>query len=288
MVQVGPYQFKVRAEKAGPAIGLVRQQTGLSQNKARKLFDLGKVYLEGAPCLDWRTPVESGQEVSVDTDRRRPGRMVQVAPDCVVYQDHSIVVVNKPHSIVSVPPTPTGEPTLMDRVSSLLGVPLLPLHRLDRDTSGLMVFGIRGATLDPLRKQFSNHLARRLYYAVVQGCARDCTLAGDIDVTRPGRGGPPLIRRAVTHVETVRLADQITLVRCIPETGRWHPIRIQLAQAGWPIVGETLHLPPGVPPASGRSLLALQSYSLSLAHPGDGGQMQWELPLAQHLATLLG
>lgn len=287
MVQIGPYQFKLRAEEAGPAIGLVRQHTGLSQNKARKLFDLGKVYLEGAPCLDWRTPVEPGQEVSVDTNRRRPGRMVQVTADCVVYRDDSIVVVDKPHGIVSVPPTPTGEPTLLDRVSSLLGVPLLPLHRLDRDTSGLMVFGVRGASLDRLRTQFSNHTVQRLYYAVVQGTARDCTLAGDIDVTRPGRGGPPIIRRAVTHVERVRLAGQFSLVRCIPETGRWHQIRIQLAQAGWPIVGETLHLPQGFRQPSGRSPLALQSYSLSLAHPGDGGQMQWELSLAQHLATAL-
>lgn len=270
---------------SGPAIGVVRGHTGLSQSKARRLFELGKVYLDGAPCLDWRTAVEAGVEVSVDTDRRRPDRLIEVTGASIVYQDNAVVVADKPAGIVSVPPTSTGEPTLLDRLIMLTDSRLLPLHRLDRDTSGLMVFGKEGADLEPLRRQFASHQAKRLYYAVVHGTARDCTLAGEIDVTR--RGGRPMFRHAVTHVRVLRTADQLSLVQCTPETGRWHQLRIQLANAGWPIVGETLHCPPDSPLPRATSRLALQSYSLSLLHPTTGDAMQWEIPLDAELSALL-
>jgi 23S rRNA pseudouridine1911/1915/1917 synthase len=287
MVQIGRIKLAVRCEKAGePAIGPVRRAAALSQNKARKLFATGKVYVDGELCLDWRFPLAQGSEVTVDTNRRAPRRLPTIDKDIVIHTDRSFVVVNKPAGVVSVPPTRTGEATLLDLLGRLLGPnhhggALRPLHRLDRETRGLMLFGFANGQPDQLRRQFERHEVERSYYAVVEGPMESALLSGEIDVGRRQFGGGKEMRFAETDVEAVRRAGPRTLVRCRPRTGRYHQLRIQLAAAGHPIVGDGTH------GRGGKFPLALQSFSLTLRRPEDGQQMSWDLPLDAALESLL-
>jgi 23S rRNA pseudouridine1911/1915/1917 synthase len=289
MVQIGRIKLTVRCEKAEePAIGPVRRAAGLSQNKARKLFATGKVYVDGVLCLDWRLPLAEGSTITVDTNRRAPRRLPTIDGDIVIHTDRSFVVIDKPAGVVSVPPTRTGEPTLLDLLGKLLGPDheggaLLPLHRLDRETRGLMLFGLSNGEPDQLRHQFERHKVERAYYAVVEGAMESALLRGEIDVSRPQFGGGKQLRFAETEVVAVRGEGARTLMLCRPRTGRYHQLRIQLAAAGHPIVGDAIH----GHAAGRRSPMALQSFSLTLLRPEDGQKMSWELPLDSVLESLL-
>jgi len=292
MVQ-GPLKFSTSAATDGePLIGVIRKAAGLSQNQARKLIQTGKVYLDSAPILDWRHPVPEGGVVSVDTDRKNPKRIPKVGRDRILHADEAVVVVDKPPRIVSVPPTRTNEPTLLHKVGELLGGQgrtdyLVPLHRLDRETCGLMVFGVAGALLQPLQKQFAAHEVDRHYYAVVFGKPRTGVLEGEIDVTRTEFGGRTRRQFASTRVDLVETRGKVALVVCRPRTGRWHQLRIQLAGAGWPIVGERRHLPHGFEPSFKARNLALQSFHLSFVHPVTAARMTWKSNLNDSLARIL-
>jgi len=298
MVRLGRIRATGRVETDGEiAISVVRRLAELSQNQARRLFELGKVYAGRSPCLDWRARLSAGTLVSIDTDRKRASRLVGLEENRIIHVDSSIVVVDKPTDIVSVPPTRTGEPTLLDLLAEHLaprpGSPrLVPLHRLDRETCGLMLFGIQGAHLAPLRRQVESHAMERAYYAVVHGQMESCTLSGPIDVTRRKWSGKTQVRYAETCVVALRRGPGVTLVDLRPNTGRFHQLRIQLAAAGHPIVGDRQHL--GArgaairnPQSAVRNRLALQSFHLSLVHPETGKTMSWTLTLDAFLEGLL-
>ena len=289
----GPLKLSVTSARDGELIiSIVREATGISQNQAKKLIRTGKVYVGSSPVLDWRHPVPGGAKVSVDTDRKNPKRIPDLGPERILYADEAVVVVDKPANIVSVPPTTTGEPTLLHKAAELLAGPgrtdyLVPLHRLDRETCGLMVFGVAGAPLEPLQRQFARHEVERRYYAVVFGRPRDGVLEGEIDVTRTEFGGRTHRQFASTRVDLVETRGPVALVVCRPRTGRWHQLRIQLAEAGWPIVGDRRHLPRGFEPPLRARNLALQSFHLSFVHPVSAATVTWKAELAEALARIL-
>jgi len=303
MVQVesGRIKKEGQAERDGePAIAVVRRLAGLSQNKAKKLFSSGKVYVDSTLCLDWFRPLVAGAVVDIDTNRRSPGRMPAFTAANIVHLDSLFVIVDKPANLVSVPPTKTGEPTVLDLLTAVLSETRerprpVPLHRLDRETSGLMLFGLKREEPAPrgdnplsgLRDQLSGHQIERAYYAVVEGSMKSCTLEGVIDVTRTRWGGRQQHKFARTIIEEVERGRHASLVICRPKTGRWHQLRIQLSKAGHPIVGEREHLPEGRTSQISSRRLALQSFRIAFSHPETGEDVQWEKPLDPHLKRIL-
>jgi 23S rRNA pseudouridine1911/1915/1917 synthase len=288
MVQIGRVKRTAVCQTRGElAIGLVRQVTELSQNRARRLFELGTVYVNGELCLDWRRTLNHNDELSIDTDRKAPRRLPTFDLSRVVHVDHSFMVVDKPANIVSVPPTPTGEPTLLDLLSKAYPETrergtVVPLHRLDRETRGLMLFGFSNGRTAQLLEQFRQHKITRCYYAIVDGDFTLTRLAGEIDVSRVAYGGTRQKRYAETAFETVQRGRR-SLIICRPYTGRYHQLRIQLADAGHPIIGDQVH----GPPSTGRSPLGLQSFSLHLTRPEDGEPLTWQIDLDPELAAML-
>lgn len=274
------------------AIALVRRLTGLSQNQAKQLFELGKVHVDGKVCTAWSTAVVRGQIVDVDTDRKRLSRQAVLSADAVRFLDETLVVVEKPHNVVSVPPTRTGEPTLLELLRRQLGEPrgsqLVPVHRLDFGTSGLMVFGFRGAHLESLMRLVSKHLLDRRYLAVVAGVPpSDLQLSGQLDVTRERFGGKQRHQWAGTSVTVVRQSGGVALLECRPETGRFHQIRKHLAEAGYPILGDAEHAPAGFVWPARSPRLALHSWFLSFVHPATSAGLTFESPLPIELERLL-
>jgi 23S rRNA pseudouridine1911/1915/1917 synthase len=166
------------------------------------------------------------------------------------------------------------------------------VHRLDRDTSGLLVFARTAAAQHGLVEQFRRHTATRRYLAVVQGRVRSQTISTRLvrdrgDGRRGSTAHPTQGKLAVTHVRPLEYLGPYTLVECRLETGRTHQIRIHLAEAGHPVCGEKiyhkpLHGPPQ-PDLSHAPRLALHAAELAFVHPISGKPLVFEAPLPDEL-----
>jgi 23S rRNA pseudouridine1911/1915/1917 synthase len=166
------------------------------------------------------------------------------------------------------------------------------VHRLDRDTSGLMVFARTAAAQRGLAAQFRQHLTSRRYLAVVQGRVRAQTIESRLvrdrgDGRRGSSSGPTQGKLAITHVKPLEYLGPYTLVECRLETGRTHQIRIHLAEAGHCVCGEKIYNKPlhGPPRAdlSHAPRLALHAAELAFVHPVSGQQLMFESPLPDDL-----
>jgi 23S rRNA pseudouridine1911/1915/1917 synthase len=173
---------------------------------------------------------------------------------------------------------------------------LRPVHRIDRETSGLMVFA---RTVDAERKLgllFRAHDIHRVYLALALGNVRRQTFESNLVPDRgDGRRGstknPKLGKRAVTHVTPLERIDGYTLVECQLETGRTHQIRIHLSEAGHPLCGDKVYRGPfpgkPIPDTSGAPRVALHAAELGFDHPITGEKLRFEMPLPRDLAELL-
>jgi 23S rRNA pseudouridine1911/1915/1917 synthase len=189
---------------------------------------------------------------------------------------------------------------------------VIPVHRLDRDTSGLVVFARTPAAARHLGQQFREHTVERAYLALVRGRAEDRRIEsvfvrdrGDGrrgsfgERTGEGEKGRKGEREktgagkqwAATNVRAVERLGEYTLVECRLETGRTHQVRIHLGEAGWPLCGERVYDRPlhgkPLPDGSGASRTALHAAVLGLTHPAAGKRMHWTSPLPQDMADLV-
>ncbi len=239
---------------------------GLSWNKARELCRSGRVRVDDRVVLDPGTRVDAGAQVSFDPSAPRL-RSGGLAADAIVYVDADVVVVNKPAGLLSVPFEHGDKDTLIDLTRSALrrrqrgfDPELSIVHRIDIDTTGLMVFARNLAAKRALAAQFRAHSVHRRYLAIAHGYVigrtfdtllvrdRGDGLRGSFGHFRAPRGQAPAdAQRAITHVRLVeRLRDRAgapaSLVECALETGRQHQIRVHLSEAGHPLVGERVYI----------------------------------------------
>jgi 23S rRNA pseudouridine1911/1915/1917 synthase len=170
------------------------------------------------------------------------------------------------------------------------------VHRLDRDTSGLVVFARTPAAEKHLGQQFRTHAIERTYLAIVRGRPTQGRIESHIVADRgDGRRGssatPGKGQRAVTNVRIVEELGPFTLVECRLETGRTHQVRIHLGEAGTPLCGETVYDRPlngkPMPDASGAARIALHAASLGLHHPATEQWLEWHSPLPEDMEKLV-
>jgi 23S rRNA pseudouridine1911/1915/1917 synthase len=308
--------FIISRKEAGRALTSVLQaRLRIPPPEARRLVAAGRVFLAGAACTDPGRKLAPGQRLEVRTESAATPRPPEgVTLPVVRYADADVVVVDKPPGLTTVRhPEDEAEfgararrflpPTLADVVPSLLprsrrgGMPrLIAVHRLDKDTSGLVVFARTPQAARHLGRQFREHTVERTYLAVVRGHAA----AGRIESRlvrdrRDGRRGSTTQagegQRAVTHVRVVEELGEYTLVECRLETGRTHQVRIHLGEAGTPLCGEHVYdrPPHGRPLAdgSGTSRVALHAATLGFEHPRTGKRMRWTAPLPRDMRQLV-
>lgn len=195
----------------------------------------------------------------------------------LLHVDAHVVVVRKPAGIASVPfpgdPATAREWTLVDLLARRLGGRAVRVvQRLDRETSGVLVFARTREAEERLRHQFRQHRVQRLYLALAHGAVRAATIRSLLAEDRgDGRRGSThnarLGRLAITHVTPLAALRGATVVRCRLETGRTHQIRIHLAERGHPLVGERVY--GGMPPAARipAPRLMLHAALLGFVHP---------------------
>ena len=231
----------------------------------------------------------------------------------IVHLDRHVVVVDKPAGITSTrhsdermhPPRrrqhqPTLDemlPRIIARVERRRGqCPVRAVHRLDRETSGLMVFARTVEAERRLQRQFREHTIRRRYVAVVRGEPEERTIESLLvrdrgDGRRGSAAQPNAGKTAITHVRPLERLGDYTLVECRLETGRTHQIRIHLSEAGHPLCGDKVYWRPLFescePDASGAPRLALAAVELGFDHPATGKPMSFETPLPPDLARFV-
>jgi 23S rRNA pseudouridine1911/1915/1917 synthase len=277
-----------------------------SRARLRSWIDRGAVQVEGR-LPRARDKVLGGERVSIKAELEADTAVVpQPLPLEIVHEDASILVVNKPAGLIVHPgaghPSHTLQNALLAHDPELARVPRAGLvHRLDRDTSGLLVVARTVEAHAALVAALAERAIERHYLAVCTG-----VLTGGRTIDEPiGRHRTARTRMAVrsdgraavTHVRVLRRFRAHTLVEARLETGRTHQIRVHLAHIGHPLVGDPLyrgrrHLPAGIGAAlrtelSAFSRQALHAARLALQHPISGRAMAWEAPLPADLSTLV-
>jgi len=275
---------------------IVREKTGAAWSRARDLCAEGRVTVNGERCLDSALRVPPGAVVVVDerAQKLRPGALPESA---IAYFDRDVVVVDKPAGILSIAYEAGDKDTLVDRTRALLrrmrgrgfdrglGV----VHRLDKDTSGLMVFARTANAKRILAMQFRAHDIERVYHAIAHGAVaaqrvethlmtdRGDGIRGSYGHFRRPRGGiPPEAKRSVTHVRPIAPLAGATLVECRLETGRQHQIRIHMSELGHPLVGERVYIRDYAGPKIESVRPMLHARVLGFVHPRTGQRMSFE------------
>jgi 23S rRNA pseudouridine1911/1915/1917 synthase len=300
-----PRTVIVPAELEGPVDRAVRALFGASWGKARAWVQGGKVRVGGAVVTESTARVTAGAEIAVDpaAPRQRPGNVDDLA---VTYADAQVVVVAKPAGVSTVPFDEGETDTLDARVRAWLqrrrlspkGVrPTLGVvHRLDKETTGLVVFTRTWLAKESLAGQFRRHTVHRRYLAVAHGDVASITrrtfLVEDRGDGRRGSTRDPArqvkdAREAITHIERLEPLAGATLVACRLETGRTHQIRIHLSESGHPLVGERVYVRRFAGPFIDAPRLMLHAAELGFVHPATEREMRWEQPVPEDMQTVL-
>jgi len=256
----------------------------------------GRIRVDGA-AAEPRRKLWGGETLEVEPDAT-PGELAQAPeaiPLTVAYEDEQILVIDKPAGLVVHPGSGNWRGTLLNallhRLPALAGLPRAGIvHRLDKDTSGLLVVAKTLEAQTDLVRQLQARTVRREYLALVRGTVeRDGLVDAPIGRHPVQRTRMAVVARgrpARTHYRVRERLAGATLVECALESGRTHQIRVHMAHIGHPILGDPVyarHAAGGV--AFGRQ--ALHAWRLGLRHPASGAALHWESALPQDMAGLL-
>jgi 23S rRNA pseudouridine1911/1915/1917 synthase len=301
----------VAEEQAGHGLDrLLRElHPGASWSAVRALVSSGKVQVGGGVERDPTRRVAAGDEVVL---RMRAERRPTTDRVELMHVDRHLVVVAKPAGMNSVPYQEKGveAPRASQRSaadSDVLSVqveralrrrgagqsaPLGVVHRLDRETSGVLVFARTLAAKRELKQQFRVHNIDRRYLALVQGAPDNVTISSRLvkdrgDGLRGSTEDPTLGRVATTHVRVLERLPGMSYVECRLETGRTHQIRIHLSERGNPVLGERVYVRDYPGPVLAAPRLMLHATELGFDHPATGERLRFELPAPEDMQRVL-
>lgn len=266
--------------------GVVRTLFSLTWGKARKFIEQGKVTVDGVRETSILRRVRAASAIGFD-ERAPKIRPDELPRDAVVYCDTHVIVIEKPSGISTIPFDDRETGTLDEKVRSYLtrvvkvtGRPNLGVvHRIDKETSGLIVFTRTWLAKESLTAQFRAHTVERLYYALVHGEASSKTIVshilqdrgdgirGSVERQKGRRAPAGQGQRSVTHVEVIERLEGATLVACRLETGRTHQIRVHLAEDGHPLLGERVYVRGYLGPEVPAERVMLHAAELGFVHP---------------------
>jgi 23S rRNA pseudouridine1911/1915/1917 synthase len=279
---------------------LVSMAGEFSRNHLQSLVEAGHVWVDGRPQTSASRKVLAGQVITVElmpTQECQAFRPEPMALD-IVFEDEHLMVVNKPAGMVVHPAAGNWSGTLLNGLlAHHTGAAALPragiVHRLDKDTSGLMVVGKTLAAVTALVRQIAARDVRRIYLAVCHGHFERPTLRIESPIGRDPRSRVrmavvPSGRAARTDVERLAVLDagagmDVSAVRCSLHTGRTHQIRVHLASVGHPLLADVTY---GGREGYGMTRQALHATRLGFRHPVDGRSLAFEVAPPPDLARV--
>jgi 23S rRNA pseudouridine1911/1915/1917 synthase len=286
----------------------------LSRERIKALIDEGRVTLGGRAVAQPSLKVVAGTQFAIDLPEAAPAEAAaQDIPLVVAYEDADLIVIDKPAGLVVHPAAGNLDGTLVNallhhcagQLSGIGGVARPGIvHRIDKDTSGLMVAAKTDRAHEGLARQFADHSIERAYLAVTAGRPSPLsgTVRGHIGRSDANRKKMALVgesrgKHAVTHYRTLAPLDGAALVECRLETGRTHQVRVHMASIGHALLGDPVYgrAPKALQPKSLQSVVsdlrfvrqALHAARLGFIHPVSGETLAFAAPLPPDMRELI-
>jgi len=292
----------------------VQKSFRLPRKAAIESLHAGRVRICGGVCRNHDRRVKVGQHIQLEAGAPPKPEAPKITHQIVLrYADEHLIVVEKPAGLTTVrharEVADLGKraskflpPTLVDLLPAVLARGgkankgrIRAVHRIDKETSGLVVLARTSEAESNLGKQFRAHTVGRRYLALVRGQAREARIESNFIADRgDGRRGSGEAKdgqHAVTHIRVVEPLGDFTLVECELETGRTHQVRIHLGEAGTPLCGERVYDRPlhgkPLPDRSGAKRPMLHAAYLAIDHPATGKRLEWHAKMPKDLRELI-
>lgn len=268
----------------------------LSRKDAKNLLRFKAVAVPGVPAPRHDTPLRAGTEIRIAMGKHTPAGTILPSGVEIVFEDELLIIINKPAGLLTIATENEKTRTAYAQLTAYVkdrapkgDARVFIVHRLDRETSGLLIFARSEEVKYAIQRNWKS--VTKKYHAVVQGTLvppqgtlRSALIESDslrVHTTRPDREDA---KPAVTHYRTLRVGTEASLVELTLDTGRKNQIRVQLAEAGHPILGDEKY---GATSNPSRRL-ALHAVEIHLRHPVSGEALHFTSPLPDQLRGLVG
>lgn len=299
-IEAGLETVTAEAEDAGTRADVfLAAKLGVSRSNMQKLLEDGRVK-RGEKIIKANYKVRTGEMFVVDIPEPEPIEAVpENIPLDIIYEDDDVVVLNKARGMVVHPAPGNYTGTLVNALlyhcSNLSGINIAIrpgiVHRLDKDTSGIMIVAKNDAAHISLSQQIQSKTAVRTYLAVVRGNIKTDSGTIETQIARDKNDRKKMAvvkeggRDAITDYEVLERFGKYTLVRCKLRTGRTHQIRVHMEYLGYPLVGDPKYSPMKTP--FGIKGQALHSHTLEFTHPRTGERMKFEAPRPEDMHKII-
>ncbi len=292
--------IKVNDENIGKRIdAYLAENTEHSRANIQRLIENEKILVNGKKTkVSYK--VQPNDEISIeDEEPKEIGLKAQDIPIDVLYEDCDIIVVNKPKGMVVHPANGNPDGTLVNAVMAIckdslsgIGGEIRPgiVHRLDKDTSGVIIVAKNDKSHIALSEQIKNHEVEKTYIALVKGFVKENEATINMPIGRSTKDRKKMAvnkngKNAITHFKVIERFKNYTLLEVKIETGRTHQIRVHLSEIGYPIVGDTTY-------SNGKNEWGIEGQclhakSLKFNHPITGEEMFIEAPLPEYFQKVI-
>lgn len=294
-------KYIVKQEEQGKRLDMYvsNQSSEITRTTAQRLIEQGNVLVNGKK-QKVAYKILSGDVVTIEKVEPKAIELkAQEIPIDVIYEDDDIIVVNKPKGMVVHPANGNPDGTLVNAIMAIckdslsgIGGEIRPgiVHRLDKDTSGLLIVAKNDKAHVNMSEQIKNHEVKKTYIALVRGIVKENEATIDMPIGRSTSDRKKMAvvkngRNAVTHIKVLKRYDKYTLLEINIETGRTHQIRVHLSYIGYPIIGDYIY-------SNGKNEFGvvgqcLHAKCLEFKHPITGEKMMLEAPLPDYLENIL-
>ena len=280
---------EVKVEKFRLDKKLVEKYPEYNRSTLQTFIKSGYVFVNGKPATKPNTQIEADAEIALNlpeelTNEELKNSAIEKIRPKTIFEDENVLVLDKPSGLLSMAKGEyTAEPTLEDYG--------LLVHRLDRDTSGVVILGKNEETQKMLRRQFQDRKAHKTYYAVVEGRPKLDEAMIDLPMSRNIKHPTTFVvdangKPAQTYYKVVKAGEKYSLLELRPTTGRTHQLRVHLKYLGTPILGDRVY---GSAPADTDMRLYLHAAKLEISIPDtpENKRMTFEAPIPKEFERVL-
>ena len=271
----------------------------ITRTTAQRLIEQGNILVNGKKQkVSYKVSV--GDSITIEEIEAQEIELkAQDIPIEIIYEDNDIIVVNKPKGMVVHPANGNPDGTLVNAIMAIckdslsgIGGEIRPgiVHRLDKDTSGLLIVAKNDKAHVNMSEQIKNHEVKKTYIALVRGIVKENEATIDMPIGRSNSDRKKMAvnkngRNAVTHIKVLKRYDKYTLLEINIETGRTHQIRVHLSHIGYPVIGDYIY-------SNGKNEFGvvgqcLHAKELEFKHPITGQEMKLEAPLPEYFEEIL-